>query len=125
MNMLTNARDALNARYSEYDPNKTIRVVVRCFKREDQSWIRLTIEDHGIGIPDKIIDRVFDPFFTTKDRTKGTGLGLSISHGIIKDHHGHISIETQEGEYTRFHIDLPVDTDWSLDNESEGGENVF
>jgi signal transduction histidine kinase len=49
-----------------------------------------------------------DPFFTTKPENLGTGLGLSISHGIISDHKGRMKIESNEGEFTRFVIDLPT-----------------
>jgi len=66
------------------------------------------VEDHGGGIPEKIRQRIFDPFFTTKPRDKGTGLGLSISHGIVKDHGGALSVESKEGEWTRFHVSLPI-----------------
>jgi signal transduction histidine kinase len=53
--------------------------------------------------------RIFEPFFTTKSRDKGTGLGLSISHGIVKDHDGELSVESEVGQWTRFHVDLPVE----------------
>lgn len=119
MNLLTNARDALNERYPGYDPDKIMTVTVRLFQKEDRRWLRTTVEDHGAGIADKIRDRLLDPFFTTKDRTKGTGLGLSISHGIVCDHHGELSFEYKADQYTRFYLDLPVDNGWSLDNTSE------
>ncbi len=126
MNLLINARDALNRRYPEHDPNKIMRVTVRPFEKEDRPWIRTTIEDHGVGIPDEIRDRIFDPFFTTKDRAEGTGLGLSVSHGIIQEHHGELSVECEAGRYTRFHLDLPVDNGWTqhpvLDEASEVAE---
>lgn len=89
-------------------------VTVRPFEKEGQRWLRATVEDHGGGIADEVRDRLFDPFFTTKDRTKGTGLGLSISHGIVKDHQGELYIEPEPNEYTRFHLELPVDNDWEL-----------
>ncbi len=44
-----------------------------------------------------------------KDRSQGTGLGLSISHGIVRDHQGKLSYACEAGQYTRFHLDLPVD----------------
>jgi len=119
MNLLTNARDALNERYPAYDEDKRMALTVRPFENEGRPWIRVTVEDHGIGIPDAIRDRLFDPFFTTKDRAKGTGLGLSISYGIVQDHHGALHVESEVGQYTRFHLELPVDNGWSLDGVQE------
>ncbi len=114
MNLLTNARDALNEKYPEYDENKTIRVGCRLFERDDRRWVRIAVEDQGNGITDEVRERMFDPFFSTKPRETGTGLGLSISHGIVKDHHGKIEVETEPGEYTRFMLELPVDNGWQL-----------
>ena len=113
MNLLTNARDALNQRYSEYDPDKIITLKVNLFEKEGRRWLRTTIEDHGVGIPFEIRERIFDPFFTTKDRATGTGLGLSISLGIVQDHHGELTFESEEDQFTRFHLDLPVDNGWN------------
>jgi signal transduction histidine kinase len=150
MNLITNARDALNERYPGYDGNKKIIITARLVEHgtrdgeggmgkgergmqnaergENSSdgvppskfrlpsselgshdWVRLTVEDHGAGIPREIRDRIFDPFFSTKPKDKGTGLGLSISHGIVKDHRGQLRFETEERWGTRFHLDLPVD----------------
>ena len=109
MNLVTNARDALNAKYSGYDENKTISIQGRRVDRRGKPWLRLTVEDHGSGIPEAVRQRMFEPFFTTKPRDKGTGLGLSVSYGIVRDHHGEITVESEPGEWTRFHMDLPVD----------------
>jgi len=109
MNLLTNARDALNSRFPGYDDRKLIHLtagVVRCGGR---AWLRVTVTDQGTGIPAEIQGQIFDPFFTTKSRTLGTGLGLAISHGIATDHHGKLHFETVPGAGTRFHLDLPVD----------------
>ena len=114
MNLMTNARDALNARYPGYSPNKQLRVCVQCIEKQQRRFIRTTVEDSGSGIPAEIRDRVFDPFFTTKPKETGTGLGLSISYGIVRDHGGDLSVESQPGRYTRFHMDLPVDNGWTL-----------
>ena len=109
MNLLTNARDALNLRYPEYDDDKRVKIVARRFVRDGQVWIRTTVEDHGGGIEAAVIDRIFDPFFTTKGRDQGTGLGLSVSHGIVREHRGEIEVESEPGAYTRFHINLRVE----------------
>ena len=114
MNLMTNARDALNGRYPAYDEDKTIRVTAREFEKEGRTWIRTTVEDHGAGIAPEILARIFDPFFTSKPRDVGTGLGLSVSHGIVLDHHGELNVESEPGKYTRFHLDLPVDNGWEL-----------
>ncbi|HEX9271611.1 MAG TPA: ATP-binding protein, partial [Candidatus Binatia bacterium] len=71
--------------------------------------IRLEIADTGMGIQKDHVDRVFDPFFTTKEVGKGTGLGLSIVHGIIEEHQGTITIESQPGRGTKFVIVLPTE----------------
>ena len=117
MNLFTNARDALNERYLEYDPDKLIKLSVKIFEKNGRQWLRTTVEDHGAGIPAEIRERVFDPFYTTKDRATGTGLGLSISLGIIQDHHGELTFESEEGQPTRFYLDLPVDNGWDLQRE--------
>jgi signal transduction histidine kinase len=71
--------------------------------------IRLEIADTGLGIQKDHMDRVFDPFFTTKEVGKGTGLGLSLVHGIVKEHQGTITIESQLGRGTKFAIVLPIE----------------
>ena len=114
MNLLTNARDALNEKYPGFHDNKQLAISAGVFEKEGQPWIRTSVEDRGTGIPPHVRERVFDPFFTTKPRDKGTGLGLSISLGIVKDHGGELSIESIQGEYTRFHVDLPVDNGWDI-----------
>ena len=107
VNLLSNARDALNARFPIADEEK--RVLVKAFPlwHPGNGWQRLTVEDRGVGITTSNLDRVLDPFFTTKPRGEGTGLGLSISHGIITDHGGRMTIESEPGAFTRIHIDLP------------------
>ncbi len=114
MNLFTNARDALNARYPGFDEDKVIRLDCEMFNREGRRWIRITVEDHGMGISREIRDRIFDPFFTTKRRGEGTGLGLSISHGIVKDHHGELYFESEPDRFTRAILELPVDNGWNI-----------
>ncbi|MGZ6248250.1 MAG: ATP-binding protein [Syntrophales bacterium] len=73
-------------------------------------YAKVTLSDCGSGIPGENISRIFDPFFTTKEMgsQKGTGLGLAISYSIIKNHNGLITVESEIGVGTTFHIYLPA-----------------
>ncbi len=108
MNLTTNARDALNDRYEGHDNDKVIRINAGVVEDDDRQWLRVTVEDHGTGIPTAIRERIFEPFFTTKPRDIGTGLGLAVSHGIMKDNGGRLTVESEFGKFTRFHMDLPI-----------------
>lgn len=108
LNLLTNARDALNRKFPDTDPEKRILVSTGTVCHDHAIWARLTIEDRGCGLTREAENRLFDPFFTTKPKGKGTGLGLWISYGIIEEHQGRLSMETREGRFTRFHVDLPA-----------------
>jgi signal transduction histidine kinase len=71
--------------------------------------VHICVRDNGLGVPQKVIDKIFQPFFTTKPTGEGTGLGLSLSYEIItKDHGGILKLNTKEGEYAEFIIELPV-----------------
>ncbi|MCZ7584013.1 MAG: ATP-binding protein [Deltaproteobacteria bacterium] len=107
MNLLTNARDALNDRYPSFDERKIINISCGPVEIDGAAWIRTTVENHGAAIPPEVMGRIFDPFFTTKPKEVGTGLGLAISYGIVKDHGGLLWAESGEAA-TRFHIDLKV-----------------
>ncbi|MBT3380289.1 MAG: response regulator [Lentisphaerae bacterium] len=117
MNLLTNARDALNEKYEGYHEDKIIRLTAGLTERKGAPGIRLTVEDHGAGISDEVRGHMFEPFYTTKRQEKGTGLGLAIGYGIVADHHGELQVESELGEWTRFHVDLPVDNGWVLTDE--------
>ena len=68
----------------------------------------LKVMDSGHGIPADTLPRIFDPFFTTKEFGKGTGLGLTVVKGIIDEHGGTITVESEEGKSTTFTVQLPV-----------------
>ncbi|RLB86516.1 MAG: PAS domain-containing sensor histidine kinase [Deltaproteobacteria bacterium] len=108
LNLINNARFALNHKSFTKESVKTIRIKGCVEKIKEQLYLKIIFEDNGPGISDKVIDRVMDPFFTTKTGGQGTGLGLSISHGIISDHEGRMKIESCEGEFTRLIISLPA-----------------
>jgi two-component system NtrC family sensor kinase len=71
-----------------------------------EPWVRIEINDTGLGIPHDVIDRLFDPFFTTKADKRSVGLGLSVVHGIVKRHHGKIDVQSEPGN-TTFVVSLP------------------
>ncbi|MDD5167886.1 MAG: response regulator, partial [Syntrophales bacterium] len=71
-------------------------------------YLNLSVCDTGHGISPEHLDRIFDPFFTTKKPGEGTGLGLSVVHGIVKNHHGIISVSSRVGEGSVFNIWLPM-----------------
>lgn len=97
MNLFLNAKDAMprggELNIKTYQENSTLVV---------------EIHDTGAGIPQESINQIYDPFFTTKDVGKGTGLGLSVSYGIIQEHSGRISVESEPGRGTTFKLRFPV-----------------
>lgn len=100
LNFITNAEYALKGVPHEK------RITLRTWFAN--SRVCASVADNGTGIESEVIDRVFNPFFTTKEVGEGTGLGLSISHGIIRQHGGHIGVESVPGNGAMFTIDLPL-----------------
>ena len=108
MNLFSNARYALNKKCPGLHKNKVLHLKGEVHEIDGKAYSRITFHDTGAGIPPDEIDKVCAPFFTTKPSGEGTGLGLSISYGIIRDHGGHLSFESEHGEYTKAFIDLPI-----------------
>ncbi len=73
------------------------------------NYWRVSIMDEGIGMDNETLAKIFDPFFTTKEKNMGTGLGLSIVHSIVKNHHGFITVYSQDKIGTVFNVYLPAE----------------
>jgi PAS domain S-box-containing protein len=97
MNLILNARDAM-------PQGGRLEISTEA----DEDSVVIEIRDTGLGIAPEHLAKIYDPFFTTKQIGKGTGLGLAVSYGIISDHGGHIAVESNLGEGTRFQITLPL-----------------
>ena len=105
VNMISNAHHSLKAK--NFDPHepKVFKITARCADKRGKI-VRVEFYDNGVGIKREAVGKVFDPFFTTRRDAGGTGLGLSVSFGIIRDFGGTISVESEEGKFTRFIIEL-------------------
>jgi two-component system NtrC family sensor kinase len=99
MNMIINAAEAM-------DGNGRLQLTTRLDSVENSVDVIFTDTGHGIRKED--MKRLFDPFFTTKEVGHGTGLGLAISYGIVREHRGNITVESEVGRGTTFIISLPA-----------------
>jgi PAS domain S-box-containing protein len=108
LNIISNARYALNQEFSQTHESKVIEIKGDTVDANGKQYVRLIFFDRGTGISGDILGKICDPFFSNKPLGEGTGLGLSISQAIIKDHGGNLYFDSVEGEYTRVIIDLPV-----------------
>jgi len=111
MNLATNARDAM--------PNGGSLIIETSKEELPEEFVHapaygspgkyavVSVTDTGTGFDENTRQRIFEPFFTTKELGKWTGLGLSIAYGIVKQHNGFLSVESEPGKGTKFKIYLP------------------
>lgn len=99
VNLITNAIQAM-------DGSGTLRLATRC----EDGTAHATIADSGCGIPPDRMEKVFEPFFTTKAPGKGTGLGLYNVRAIVRKYQGQITVESEVGKGTTFHLQFPQES---------------
>lgn len=102
MNLIINAAEAMDG--------KGTLTLTTCMGLNDK-YIEIEVKDTGHGISPENMEKIFNPFFTTKEIGHGVGLGLAISYGIIKEHNGEITVESEVGKGARFTISLPLVTE--------------
>jgi len=113
MNLCTNAVDAMG------EKGGILEVSLANVEPEDQllstwkdvepgAYLLLSVRDTGCGMSPDMLERIFDPYFTTKEIGKGTGLGLAVVHGIVNSQNGSISVSSEPGKDSTFHVLLPA-----------------
>ena len=121
LNLAVNARDAM-------PEGGTVRIQVEnrtldrdyCHRVSDATpgeKVCMTVSDTGHGMPEQTLKRIFEPFFTTKSEEEGTGLGLSTVYGIVRQHGGHVEVESTEGAGTRFRVFFPATDEVDIDED--------
>ncbi len=115
LNLLSNARDALDARRrrqkahaEDTSPDWRPELRLQLAVAADRRHVQLAVADNGGGIASGTLERIFEPFFTTKEPGEGTGLGLAISLGIAERHGGRIQVENRPGDGVTFTLVLPT-----------------
>ena len=112
MNLAVNARDAM-------PDGGTLTIITETVELGDDEcvdlpesrpgrFVRLSVEDTGVGMDTETIARIFEPFFSTKGPARGTGLGLAVVYGIVKQHGGWLSVESDSDRGSTFHVYLPA-----------------
>jgi PAS domain S-box-containing protein len=108
INIISNARYALNEKYPKRHANKVFEITGGEVIIGDRPYVRIVFHDQGVGISPHELPMLTKAFFSTKPFGKGTGLGLNITERIITEHGGVIGFESLPGEFTKVIIDLPA-----------------
>lgn len=106
LNLCKNAFDAMREKKDSPETSADYKPRLKVSSRADNDKFVVTVEDNGPGVPKDLQKKILTPFFTTKKGVEGTGLGLSITKEILQEHKASLAIESKEGEFTRFIIEL-------------------
>jgi signal transduction histidine kinase len=123
INIISNARYALNEKYPGRHENKLLEITGEKVIIGDRPHVRIVFHDQGVGISPHELPLLTKAFFSTKPFGKGTGLGLNITDRIISDHGGRLNFESAKGEFTRVIIDLPA-TPRAAESSTGQGKNA-
>jgi signal transduction histidine kinase len=112
VNLCTNAAHAMSETGGVLEVNLTdinidSNIITGYGNLKQGLYVKLTVKDTGCGMGSEVKERIFEPFYTTKEIGKGTGLGLSVIHGIVENHNGIITVDSNPGEGTTFNIFFP------------------
>ena len=121
INLITNARDALDEMGAKHQAEKTEfakKLALRTWFEDNE--VRVEAIDNGIGMTQDQLEKVFQPFYTTKPVGKGMGLGMSITYGILEAHKGKIEIRSEKGKGTTILVKLPVSLKSETKSETKG-----
>ncbi len=123
MNLVVNARDAMPKGGTIIIKTDNVTIDEQQAKMlpymRPGKFIRLYVEDNGIGMNKETIQHIFEPFFSTKEESRGTGLGLSVVYGIVKQHNGWINVYSEIGKGSTFKVYLPVFQGTCKDKEED------
>ena len=112
LNLCINARDAMphggSIRIQAENTEVDAALARACAEARPGPHVRISVIDTGAGIPPEVLDRIFEPFFTTKEIGRGTGLGLPLVRGIVREHDGFLTVESEVGRGTTMRIYLPA-----------------
>ena len=123
MNLITNALHAMEKDGGDLTVGLKDTLLTEQSLPESQmipgEYVHIEVSDTGCGMDLETIKRIYEPYFTTKKRGKGTGLGLAVVHGIVKNIHGEIVVQSTPGKGTSFSVYLPKLIEKKKDNEME------
>ena len=112
---MVNARDAMPAGGRLTTQTESVTLGAESMNLDPElspgGYVKITVSDYGFGMTSDVAARAFEPFFNTKGVGEGTGLGLSTCYGILKQNHGHITLESRSGEGSTFVLYVPKSAD--------------